>query len=244
MVCGEWELRISSLGFVRGYWSEPSLAAGMAALVRGHDTWMSLTPFEYESQEIGIRFAHGHVLICGLGMGWAAAACAALPAVGAVTVVEKDPAVIALNASLDPFAQLPDAARAKLRLIEADAFDHVPDFAVDLLMPDIWLPLVADDRFDEVRRMPASATAAAIYFWGQEMELARHAVAAGRALDTAGIAATAAETGLPLIGPTYPGYADKVTAAARRWMRDRWLDGAPPPGQVEAGKAPDTCPVR
>jgi hypothetical protein len=244
MACGEWEVRISGLGFVPGYWSEPRLAAGMAALVRGHDTWMSLTPFEYESQEIGIRFARGHVLICGLGMGWAAAACAALPAVLAVTVVEKDPAVIALNASLDPFAQLPDTARAKLRLIEADAFDYVPDFAVDLLMPDIWLPLVADDRFDEVRRMPASAMASAIYFWGQEMELARRAVAAGRALDAAGIAATVAETGLPLIGATYPGYADKVAAAARRWMRDRWLYGAASPGQAEAGKAQDICPIR
>jgi hypothetical protein len=133
MACGEWELRIAGLAFVPGYWSEGRLVAGMAALVRGHDSWMSLTPFEYESQEIGIRFAHGHVLIFGLGMGWAAAACAALPAVRSVTVVEKDPEVIALNASLDPFAQLPDAARAKLRLIEADAFDYVPDRPVDLL---------------------------------------------------------------------------------------------------------------
>ena len=228
MACGEWELRLSGPGFVPGYWSEPRLVAGMAALVRGHDAWMSLTPFEFESQEIGIRFAHGHVLICGLGMGWAAAACAALPAVESVTVVERDPAVIALNASLEPFAQLPEAARARLRLIEANAFDYVPDRAVDLLMPDIWLPLVADDRFDEVRRMPATRIASAAYFWGQEMELARRAAAAGRRLDAAGIEATVGETGLPLIGPTYPGYADKVAAAARRWMRDRWLPGTPP----------------
>ena len=151
--------------------------------------------------------------------------------------------MIALNASLDPFARLPDAARAKLRLIEADAFDYVPDRPVDLLMPDIWLPLVADDRFDEVRRMPASAVAAAIYFWGQEMEIARHAVAAGRALDAAGIEATVAETGLPLIGPSSPGYAEKLAAAARRWMRDRWLQGAPPPGQEEAGRDRDECPA-
>ena len=243
MACGEWELRISGLGFAPGYWSEARPVAGMAALVRGHDAWMSLTPFEVESQEIGIRFAHGHVLIFELGMGWAAAACAALPAVRAVTVVERDPEVIALNASLDPFARLPDAARAKLRLIEADAFDYVSDRPVDLLMPDIWLPLVADDRFAEVRRMPASADAAAIYFWGQEMEIARHAVAAGRALDAAGIEATVAETGLPLIGPSSPGYAEKLAAAAHRWMRDRWLQGAPPPGQEEAGKDPDECPA-
>lgn len=243
MACGDWELRIAGLVFVPGYWSEGRLVAGMAALVRNNDSWMSLTPFEYESQEIGIRFAHGHVLICGLGMGWAAAACAALPAVRAVTVVEKDPEVIALNASLDPFAQLPDAARAKLRLIEADAFDYVPDRAVDLLMPDIWLPLVANDRIDEVRRMPASAVAAAIYFWGQEMELARRTVSAGRTLDAGGIEATVAEAGLPLIGPSYPGYADKVKAAARRWMRGRWLHDAPPPWQDETREDRERCPV-
>ena len=231
------------LVFVPGYWSEGRLVAGMAALVRGHDSWMSLTPFEFESQEIGIRFAHGHVLICGLGMGWAAAACAALPAVRSVTVVEKDPEVIALHASLDPFAQLPDAARAKLRLIEADAFDYVPDRPVDLLMPDIWLPLVADDRLDDVHRIPASKVAAAIYFWGQEMELARRAVAAGRTLDAAGIAATVIDTGLPLVGPSWPDYADKVAAAARRWMRGRWLHEAPSDGQEGAGKDREKWPA-
>jgi spermidine synthase len=217
------------MGFMPGYWSGPGIVRDVPILLRGRDAWMSISPLEFESQEIGIRFARGHVLVFGLGMGWAAAAAAANPAVAAITIVEADCDVIALHHALDPFAQLPAAARAKLRLIQGDAFTYLPDAPVDLLMPDIWLPLVSDGRVDEVRRMQANIGAAAIYFWGQELELARHAVAAGSALDDAGIAATIAATGLPLIGSDFSGYAVKVAAAARQWMRERWLPGHEPP---------------
>ncbi|MGZ8348110.1 MAG: hypothetical protein ACXWUP_13460 [Allosphingosinicella sp.] len=229
IVQGDWELRIMALGMAPGYWSAPAMTAGMPALIRRGETWMSITPLEYESQQIGIRAAHGHVLIFGLGLGWAAAATAALPDVDAVTVIENDPDVLAMHRALDPFAQLPRAARAKLRLIEGDAFRYRPVARVDLLMPDIWYPLVSDGRLDEVRRMQDHVGARAIYFWGQELEPARHAVAAGRQLDASGIAATTAATGLPLIGPDTPDYADRLVAAARRWMRDRWLPGSIPP---------------
>jgi hypothetical protein len=226
---GRWELRVQPMGMFPGYWSEPVFAQDIPNLLRGRDSWMSITPLEIESQEIGIRLARGHVLIFGLGTGWAAAATAAVPSVTAVTIVEKDPELLALHHALDPFAQLPEEARAKLRLIEGDALGFVPDAPVDLLMPDIWLPLVGEGRLDEVRRMQANVGAAAVYFWGQELEIARHAVAAGRALDDAGIAATVAQFGLPLIGLSSPGHAAKLAAAARQWMRGRWLPGSPRP---------------
>ncbi len=228
MVHGAWELRVALQTVAPGYWSAPAPMADMAALIRGTDTWMAITPMELESQQIGIRAARGHVLIFGLGMGWAAAATAARPEVDSVTVVERDPEVIELVGALDPFAQLPERARAKLRLIHADALDYRPDCAVDLLMPDIWLPIVNDGRVEEVRRMQDNVGAASVYFWGQELEIARHAVAAGRALDGAGIAATVADFGLPLIGLDFPGYAEKLAAAARMWMRGRWLPGSTP----------------
>ncbi len=228
MASGAWRLHVVPLSVMPGYWSGPRPVTDMAVLVRDGQSWMSTTPFEFESQEIGVRCASGHVLVFGLGMGWAAMACACLPAVTAVTVVEKDPDVRALHAKLDLFAQLPAEARAKLTIVSGDAYDYCPDAPVDLLMPDIWLPLVSDGRLDEVRRMQANVGAGAVYFWGQEMELARHLAAAGREPDEAGVAATAADFGLPLIGPGYPGYADKVAAAARRWMKGRWLGGGEP----------------
>jgi hypothetical protein len=225
---GPWQLRIAALGIVTGYWSGPQPVAGMAALVRDGQAWMSTTPFEFESQEIGVRHAAGHVLIYGLGMGWAAAACAALPAVTAVTVVENDPDVRALHERLDLFAQLPAAARGKLGVVAGDAYAYRPEAPVDLLMPDIWLPLVSDGRVDEVRRMQDNVAAGAIYFWGQELEIARHLAAAGLDPDGAGIAATVAALDLPLIGTGYPDYAEKTVAAAKRWMKGRWLGGEAP----------------
>jgi hypothetical protein len=225
-VSGEWELRVAAFGHSPGYWSGPVAVEGLAALIRRGESWMSLTPLEIESQETGIRAARGHVLIFGLGMGWAAAACAARPAVDAVTVVERDPDVIGLHRELDIFSQLPPEARTKVRIVEGDAFAYRPDRPVDLMMPDIWLPIVSDGRVDEVRRMQANAGSASIYFWGQELEIARHSVAAGRRIDGTGIAATVTEFALPLAGTAGSDYPLKVEAAARQWMRGRWLPGS------------------
>ena len=151
---GDWSLRITPLCIVPGYWSGPVLVSGMAALERHGSTWMSMTPFELESQEIGVRMARGHVLIFGMGMGWSAAASALNPDVTMVTVVERDRDVLALHNELKIFEQLPAAAQTKIRILQADAFDYLPDASVDLLMADIWLPLVNDQR---VRGSPPHA---------------------------------------------------------------------------------------
>jgi hypothetical protein len=220
---GDWQFRVQRNGLAQGYWSPAVIVAELPMLMRGKDVWMSVTPLEVESAEIGIRLSRGHVLVMGLGMGWAAMATAMREEVTAVTVVERDPDVLALHRELDLFTQLPEAARAKLRIVEGDAYAYVPEAPVDLLMPDIWLPLINDGRVDEVRAMQANANAAAIYFWGQELEIARHARAAGRELDAAGIAATIADFELPLIGPDYRDYRALTAIAAQRWMRGRWL---------------------
>lgn len=226
---GGWQVRHAETVLCSGYWSGPSLVVGMAALTRGADLWMSMTPMELESQEIGVRLAHGHVVVFGMGMGWSAAVSALRDEVTAVTVVELSEDVLELHRQLDIFAQLPPAARAKITVEQGNAYEWTPSAPVDLLMPDIWHPLVSDGRVDEVRRMQANVQARSVYFWGQEMEIARHAVAAGRALDDAGIRDTIAELGLPLIGPELPDYTAKLNAAARKWMRDRWLPGTQSP---------------
>lgn len=222
MTSGRWALLAPANVLTRGYWSPPGLHS-VTALIRDGETWMSLTPLEFESQGIGVALAHGHVAVLGLGMGWSAAASALRDEVTSVTVVERDPDVIAMHRELDLFARLPGGAGEKVRIVSADALDWTPDAPVDLLMPDIWLPVVSDDRVDEVQQMQANIGAASVYFWGQEMEIARHARAAGRPIDADGIRATVADFALPLIGPALPGYADCVTAAADAWMRDRWL---------------------
>jgi len=219
---GRWQLRNTQFSLSAGYWSPTMLVENLVALIRDGNTWMSTAPLELESQELGILHAAGHVLIYGMGMGWCAINCALMPAVSRVTVVELDPDILDLHRELDLQAQLPAEARAKLHVVQGDAYEYVPDRPVDLLMPDIWLPLVNDGRVEEVRAMQARVGAAKVYFWGQELELARHAVATGRSLDSAGIAATAAEFGLPLLGPDLPDYAERVRKASVH-MRGRWL---------------------
>lgn len=227
---GSWELNLTPLVFCPSYWGPARPIENMAALCRGGDVWMSLSPMEMESQAIGIAAARGHVAIMGLGMGWAAAECALDPEVDRVTVIERDPDVIALHRELALFDRLPGGCGDKVRIVEGDALEWRPDEAVDLLMPDIWLPLVSpDDRAAEVARMQANVGAAGIYFWGQEMEIARQAAARGLAIDDAGIAEIVARWGLPLVGLDTPDYAARTRAAAKAWMRGRWLPGTENP---------------
>jgi hypothetical protein len=214
---------------LRGYWSPARPVSGVVSLDRGSDTWMSTMPVEIESQQIGVDCAAGEVAIFGLGMGWAAAASALRPEVSRVTVVERDRELIALHSALGLFARLPGGAGRKVRIVEGDAFGWRPDRPVDLLMPDIWLSLVGDGRVEEVRRMQANVRARQVYFWGQELEIARHAVAAGRSrLDEAAIAATVAVLGLPLAGPGTRDYAARLRAAADQWMNGQWLSDLRP----------------
>ena len=232
---GAWKLAIGTNIPSRGYWSGLTLVREVPVLTRGSATWMSLTPMEYESQILGVEAAEGHVVIMGLGMGWVAAETALRDGVSAVTIVERDPEVIALHRDLDLFARLPGGAGGKVRIVEGDAFAWRPDCPVDLLMPDIWLGLVEGDRVPEVRRMQGNVGARAVYFWGQELEIARHAAAAGRRLDAGGVEATVRDFALPLVIPGRADYPAMIEAAARQWMRGRWfapehaaiLDAAP-----------------
>jgi hypothetical protein len=223
MQSGAWELRQTENVLCQGYWSKAQLVPSIWALLRDSNVWMSITPMELESQAIGIEQAKGHVTIFGLGMGWAAAATALRDQVTLVTVVEYDTEVIALHHELDIFSQLAAEAQSKIRIEQGDAYTWRPTSHVDLLMPDIWLPLVSDGRVAEVQRMQTNVGATSVYFWGQELEIARHCRAAGRSLDDAGIAATTAAFALPLIGPAIPDYAQRIVTVAERWMGNRWL---------------------
>lgn len=221
-----WFLAVSPLNLGVGYWSDGVLVQNMAVLARKEpggraDTWMSLSAREIESQELGCRLATGNTVVMGLGMGWAAANAALRPEVTRVTVVELDPEVIGLIGELGIFAQLPPEAAAKIAVIRDDAMTWTPDEPVDTLLADIWLPLNGDDRVAQVRQMAANTGAKRVYFWGQEMVIARRARVLGlEPLDAAGVARIVDELALPLIGPELPDYARLITVAARKWLRD------------------------
>lgn len=225
MESGRWVMSNAANVLCSGYWNETFIVGKMAALLRrakdGLETWMSLTPFEIESQELGCHHAFGRTVVMGLGMGWAAGETALNPNVTRVDVVELDPDVLAVAEAQGTFRQLPPEAAAKVHLHNASALDWVPDEPVDTLLADIWLPLNGDERVEEVRRMRANTGASRVYFWGQEMVIARRARDTGRALDAASVGDIVRELDLPLIGPDEePDYPAMIAKAARRRLQD------------------------
>lgn len=222
---GPWSIRIIAMPAARGYWGDMYGMAGTVILrgpvEDGQASWMSIVPMEVESQEIGIAAARGHTVVLGLGMGWCAANVALKPAVERVTVVERDPDVIALIDGLGIFSQLPAEARAKIRVVQADALEWRPDAPVDSVQADIWAKFVEPQKWADVHRMQDNIEAASFYFWGQEMELWRLACRAHggipTSLDRGGINRLIEDTGLPLVCPDWPDYGERIVAAAAWW---------------------------
>ena len=73
--------------------------------------------------------------------------------------------------------------------------------------------------------MLANTGASRVYFWGQEMVIARRARDAGLSLEGEGRGtgqrgADFAELGLPLIGPELPDYPELIALAAAKWLHD------------------------
>ena len=201
------------------------MTTGTAGLFRreaGGDlrSWMSMTPLEIESQEIGVRAATGHTVVMGMGMGWAAVNAALRPEVTRVTVVELDPDVIEVNRSVGLFDQLPAEAVAKISVVNADALEFRTDEPADTLMTDIWLPINGDERMEQSRIMARNTGARRVYVWGQELVIARRARSLGLELTDGTVARIVAELDLPLIGPELPGYPSLIARAAGKWLRD------------------------
>lgn len=225
-VSDHWTLRFVGMAAGRGYWGDQYKIWGAVTLggpgATSPAAWMSTTPFEIESQEIGLAAARGHTVVLGLGMGWQAANAALRPEVSSVTVIERDPNIIALVREQGVFGQLPPDARAKLEVVQADA-DHWQAAApVDTLLADIWEKTDDDLRLRDVQRMQRNIRARAVYFWGQEMVIwraARHR-AESSAFDWPLVRSIVADDfALPLIVPDWPDYPQKIAAAAKWWAR-------------------------
>ena len=107
-----------------------------AVLENGRE-WMTVTPNEIATMKAPIERAHGRVAALGLGLGYFAFMAARKKEVTQVTVVERDPRVIALfQRHLLP--QFP--CREKIRLAQEDAFDFMEKGlpGIDYAFADIW----------------------------------------------------------------------------------------------------------
>lgn len=182
---GSWKIiQGQGVGHDWGYYSGPVLMDMLPSLLRKvsstgsnndwrWEIWMSLTPHEIESQELGCRLAHGHVVIMGLGMGWIAANVALNPEVTRVTIVELDSEVIGLFENSGAFDSLPREVRGKVEIVNGNALDWRPEVpgSVDFLYADIWLSLAEPEALDQVRQMQKNIQAGTVYYWGQEIAI-------------------------------------------------------------------------
>ncbi|MCS4291911.1 hypothetical protein M2375_000106 [Comamonas sp. BIGb0152] len=226
---GAWRLMRGGMGLDRGYYSGGCVYGGSTALLRknaqgGWDTWMSLSPFEIESQELACRHAHGHTVVMGLGMGWVTANIALNPAVERVTVVERDPEVIALFQHMQVLEGLPPEAAAKIHIEQADALQWrpAPQQVVDWLYADIWLRLAEPQALAEVQQMQAHVQATQLYFWGQEWVLAAPLQASwGSPSWAPALAEAVAATRLPLLTAVDGGFAPWVERIWRERLARR-----------------------
>jgi hypothetical protein len=231
---GPWKIITGSgLSHHWGYFTGPCMAERMPLLARREDgtentadgeggvwnTWMSLSPLEIESQEIGCRHAQGHTAVMGLGMGWVAANMALHPNVTKVTVVEVDTDVIDLFHHSGALDSIPHEARDKLDIVNADATEWQPDTVgeVDLLHADIWLRLAEPQALEQVRQMQSNVQAKRIYYWGQEIAIykaARTFLDDDAPLTPQAVRQAIDEViGLPLLAPPDADYAQLITQA-------------------------------
>ena len=119
-----------------GYFNEPFEAP---VVTQNGREWMTVTPNEIATMEEAVRRANGHVVAMGLGLGYFAFRASEKPEVARVTVVERDPDVIALFQE-ELLPQFPN--REKITVVQDDAFTfaekRLPDFGADFVFVDLW----------------------------------------------------------------------------------------------------------
>jgi len=127
----EEEIVVPNLGFFTKKTCFP-------AVYEGNRPWVSVCPSEVSSMAPDLSAARGRTLVLGLGLGYYPFRIASSPKVKSITVIERNPEIIALfREEILPF--FPD--KKKIRLICADAFDFLAETEpgeFDFCYADIW----------------------------------------------------------------------------------------------------------
>lgn len=145
----EYFEEISSVGYFKNDFK-------YLAILQNNTIWMSLNPNEINTMEKDIEKATGKVLTFGLGLGYFQFICSLKEDVKEITIVEKDPNIIALfKQFLLPFFPY----RNKIKIIQIDAFDFMEnkfDNSYDFVYVDIWhtpndglLPFIKFKNFEK-----------------------------------------------------------------------------------------------
>lgn len=128
--------------------------------------WMTVTPSEINTMTAHIRAAYGKVAVFGLGLGYYAFMASEKMDVREVTVIERDPNVIAL------FKEhiLPQFSNGqKVRVVQADAYEYATHMAAegyDVAYVDIWHDVLDGvEMYLKMKRLECRSPATRFYYW-------------------------------------------------------------------------------
>jgi SAM-dependent methyltransferase len=131
--------------------------------INGH-LWMSLTPMEIQSAALAIHRSTGHVVTCGLGLGYFALRAAGKPEVTKVTVFENEPLVIEwFNRAYKGRPEL-----AKIVIVEGDARNTFKGFECDFAFVDIYKDMLPDEVLADAKLFRRKNKIARYHYWGYE----------------------------------------------------------------------------
>lgn len=142
--------KISIMDYTDGNISFREMMSGLqperyAKLTVNGEVMMSETPMEQRTNLHFVNFAHGDILIGGLGIGMIILAIQDRDDVKSITVVENNQDVI--DAVLP---QLP--INSKVTVVKGDVFTYKPDKKFDCIYMDIWL-YPSTDVYPEMIRL-------------------------------------------------------------------------------------------
>jgi hypothetical protein len=115
--------------------------------------WMSLTPMECMTQRPGIRFAKGHTIVAGLGLGWALIEIMRKKTVKKVTLVERSQSLVdwVLPRVMDLAKLRFGEAWPPLDVVVGDAYDVIPKMTADVAVIDIFDGYGSNDFIDDAK---------------------------------------------------------------------------------------------
>lgn len=120
--------------------------------------WMSITPNELLTQRPGIRFAKGHTVVAGLGLGWALMMIRLKRTVTKVTLVEKSQELVDWLLTSGRIEEVgmrslaPKGGKlAPLEVVVGDAYEVVPKMTADVAVIDIFSSYGSNDFLEDIR---------------------------------------------------------------------------------------------
>jgi ribosomal protein S18 acetylase RimI-like enzyme len=164
---GNWSLKKVNQVAQFGYFQDWQGQGAIDALYYAEQTWMSNARDEVDSQTPHVAAAFGHTVLMGAGMGIALFNLLSKPTVTSVTLIERDPLVIALLRQSTHFETWPGIG--KLRIVITDALTYLSDLPVDHLYADIWATPGEPQSIPDMQRIQANVRARQVGWWGQEL---------------------------------------------------------------------------